>query len=261
VGLKYSILATEGAHDQAALCKLLRMFGLEIFKGNRKTLDTFWLDIVPQRKEDDSLYSHNHVHLPYFFTSQTHSVAVYQGRGSSLSQNISDIMTLYPSYARNIHALGIIVDADTKLPHEVAKMYTDKLSTFFPGISNIPGIITAPSISEKLPRTGIYVLPDNNKKGTLDSMLVECASHVYPDHKAGAEVFLSSLDLTHKSHWKPFDYEKAVIATIASVIHPGIANTLSIARDNWVCDQTINAVSSLAHLCKFISDLLELSLQ
>jgi hypothetical protein len=188
VTLKYAILATEGANDQAAISKVLRTFGLESFKGNKKNLDAFWLDIIPRRKDTDNLYDHEHMHMPRFFTSRTHSVAVYQGHGSELPQNLSD----------------------------------------------------------------------NKKTGTLDSILVECADCVYPEHKVGAEVFLDSVNSTHKGHWKPFDREKAVIATIVSVIHPGIANTLSIARDNWICDQTVSTITSVAAMYKFIGDLLDL---
>ncbi|SRR6266536_834378 len=260
--LKHAILATEGANDQAAISKVLRTFGLESFKGSKKNLDTFWLDIIPRRKDTDNLYDHEHMHMPRFFTSRTHSVAVYQGHGSELPQNLSDLMTLYPSYTYDIHALGIIVDADNYQPGVVVKKYVDKLQPFFPAISSTPGTIAINhTSSEGIPRIGVYVLPDNEKTGTLDSILVECADCVYPEHKVGAEVFLDSVNSTHKGHWKPFDREKAVIATIVSVIHPGIANTLSIARDNWICDQTVSTIVSVAAMYKFIGDLLDLPIR
>src|SRR5947209_4698914 len=56
----------------------------------------------------------------------------------------------------------------------------------------------------------------------------------------------------------PFDFEKALVATIVSVVQPGIANTLSIRRDQWISTRTIDALPQVANLSKFLKDLLEL---
>ena len=107
-------------------------------------------------------------------------------------------------------------------------------------------------------RTGIYILPDNKKPGVLDNVLVSCASVVYPDHKDGAEQFLNGLNTVHTSHWKPFDRQKAIVASIVSVLRPGMANTPSIAQDRWICEQTVKDVPEIAVLKQFIENLLEL---
>ena len=96
-------------------------------------------------------------------------------------------------------AFGLIVDADKKQPKEAAKEKAEGLKSGFPTISNEPGIITAGP-----PRTGIYVLPNNEDSGVLDSVLVECASTVYPDHKNAADNFLDSLDKDHTKHFSAF---------------------------------------------------------
>ena len=62
------------------------------------------------------------------------------------------------------------------------------------------------------------------------------------------------------SHWKPFDHQKAVVASIVSVLKPGMANTPSIAQDNWISEQTVNDVDDIAKLKQFIDNLLELPL-
>lgn len=252
MSLKYCILAAEGSHDQAVLCSLLRMHNMKSFTGDPGLLDTFWLKLVPKNTRGN-LYKK--LDVPYFFTSLTHSVAVYQGDGSKLAQNISDILSANKPYVQDIYALGIIVDADNNQPGDVAQNYVNKLRAFFPRIAAIPGTVSPGS-----PRTGIYVLPDNKKQGTLDSVFVNCANNVYPDHKAGATQFLDGLDAAHKSHWKPFDREKAIIASIVSVLQPGIASHLSLARskDKWVGEQTVNSVPELTSLQQFLTALLDL---
>ena len=249
------LLATEGAHDQAAICKFLQLYGLQSFRGERKLLDEFWLGLLKIEKKSESIYAHEDMHQPRFFTSQTHSIAVYQGGGSNLSQNLFDLLNDMRIDIQKIHAFGLIVDADNNSPNKIAKEYADKLRKFFPAISSLPGAIVT-----EVPRTGVFVLPDNSRQGTLDTFLVDCASVAYPDHKSGAAQFLGSLDDAHKSHWGPFDFEKAMVATIVSVVQPGIANTLSVRRDRWISTQTIGALPQVANLSNFLKELLELSL-
>lgn len=140
MSLKYSILATEGAHDQAVLCKILKLLGLRSFKGDLQYLDTFWLHLIPKgrkiTKNVENLYAHNEVHVPRFFTSQSHSVAVYQGAGKNLPQNLFDIMSTYQSYSSDIHALGIIIDADNRLPDIVVKEYSNNWMVLIKAIGN-----------------------------------------------------------------------------------------------------------------------------
>lgn len=260
MSLKYSILATEGTHDQAVLCRLLQLLGLKQFRGERQFLDEeqykFWGRLIPRSSDTMNIYERLDVQTPRIFVSQMHSIAIYQGGGSSLSQVLLDRMMGYRPYARDIHSLGLVVDADNEQPGKIAKGYADKLSILFPTISDKPGTITVGP-----PRTGIYVLPDNKRPGTLESILVDCAATIYPDHKLGAEYYLDNLDIAHKAHWKPFDREKAVVSTIVSVIQPGIASHLSLvrAKDKWICETTEQAVPEVARLKQFLVDLLELS--
>lgn len=43
-----------------------------------------------------------------------------------------------------------------------------------------------------------------------------------------------------------------------SVLQPGMSNTPSIAKDEWLCEQTVNGVTEVAALYRFLIDLLEL---
>lgn len=255
MSLKYVLLATEGVHDQAAIGKLLKLFDLkdfnEEFGGESQSLDPFWAGFIPTYPKRGKLYQR--MDMPSIFTSSTHSVAIYQGGGSDLAKNLLAIMTAYPQYAQDIHAFGLIVDADIKKPNKIAKGYAQDLRQFLPAISDVPGAITAGT-----PRTGIYVLPDNKQPGVLDTILVNCSSVVYPDHRVGAEQFLNGLKTSHKSHWRPFSFQKAVVASIVSVLKPGMANTSSIAQDEWISEQTVIDIAEVAMLKQFIENLLEL---
>lgn len=251
MSLKYCLLATEGPHDQAALARLLELAGFKTFAGAEKNLDPFWEGFIPKYPKGGNLYTR--MDMPSILTSPTHSVAIYCGEGTKLVRNLIAIATAHPRYAQEIHAFGLIVDADEKQPDIIAREKAKDLRGFFPTLPEIPG-----DVAMGPPRSGIYVLPDNKRPGVLDSILVECASIVYPDHKKGALQFLNDLDKIHTQGLNFAAKEKATVACIVSILRPGAANTPSIARDNWLSEQTINH-SDVASLHQFLKDLLELS--
>lgn len=252
VNVNYSILGVEGPHDQAFIGKLLIQYGLERFGGERDLLDSFWEKFIPVYPTRGKLYVR--LDMPSIFTSQKHSIAVYQGEGSNLCKNLKGRIKEHDPYIKDIHAFGLILDAEKETPQQKATYYVNELRELYPNLASEPGKIV---VGE--PRTGIYVLPDNKRQGTVDSILVDCATFIYPNHKAGAIRFLDGLNTAHKSHWRPFAREKAMVATIASVLKPGATNTSSISQNDWVCSKTVNEVAEVALLGKFLKDLLGLS--
>jgi hypothetical protein len=259
VSLRYALLATEGPHDQAVIGRLLELLGLKKFNGKLDALQPFWKNFIPGYPRNGNLYAR--LNMPSLFIPQQYSVAVYHDEGKdNLLENLMVAIASYESRAQDFYAFGLIVDADKKEPAKVAKAYISKLKEYadvlevnVPFISDVPG-----RINEGVPRTGIYVLPNNAKTGVLDNILLDCASIVYPEHKRGAEQFLDSLNTAHKSHWKPFDHQKAIVASVVSVLKPGMANTSSIAQDRWICEQTAISVAEVAMLKQFLQNLLEL---
>jgi hypothetical protein len=251
VSLKYCILGVEGPHDQAFIGKLLKQQRLREFDGQRSSVDSFWEKFIPTYPKNGKLY--DRLDMPSILFSSTHSVAIYQGEGSNLFRNLKGRIGEHDPYVKDIHAFGLVLDADTLTPQQKATEYVTELRELYPSLVGEPGKILAGR-----PRTGIYVLPDNRKQGTLDSILVDCATIIYPDHKVGAIQFLDSLANTHKTRWGPFDHEKAMVATIVSVLKPGASNTPSIAQDHWICQRTVNGVAEVALLGEFLKDLLEL---
>src|SRR5436309_2734246 len=103
--------------------------------------------------------------MPSIFSSSTHSVAIYQGEGSNLCKNLKGRIKEHDPYMKDIHAFGLVLDADTIPPQQKATRYANELRELYPSLVGEPGKIVAGK-----PRTGIYVLPDNKRKGTLESI-------------------------------------------------------------------------------------------
>ncbi|HET8911655.1 MAG TPA: DUF3226 domain-containing protein [Ktedonobacteraceae bacterium] len=256
MSLNYALVLTEGPHDQAFVGKLLGLCGLRDFGGKLVQLDPFWRPLIPIYPRRGDLYAR--LNMPSIYISATHSVAVYHVEGKdNVLEQVGALMASSPGYLNRLTAWGLIVDADLRRPEDVARIYADKLRFFFPALSGCPG-----AVDPGRPRTGIYVLPDNLSQGTLDSLLLECAAIIYPRHKQAVEQFLTSMaeHEDHPSLIPPSALEKALVASIVSILRPGSSNTTSIALDNWVCERSVQEVPGVARLKQFLEQLLEIPL-
>ncbi|MCM1983210.1 hypothetical protein QQ91_0010290 [Lyngbya confervoides BDU141951] len=107
---------------------------------------------------------------------------------------------------------------------------------------------------------GVYILPNNSDQGVLDTLLCACGEVAYPVYMERAKSYISqfSEEEVRQIGWKPFDKEKATVATIASILKPGKTNTVSIADNAWISTQTEQLVSSLQNLTIFLRKLLSI---
>jgi hypothetical protein len=256
--VKYAIIAVEGPHDQAFTGKVLKLLGLKDFgeelKGLESQLDPFWRKFIPVYPKKGNLYKR--LDMPSLLFNDTISVAIYAGEGSNLVTNLDDILFANSEYQTNLAAFGIVADCDKSTPDRIVEPYAKKFRSYFPNFPQCPGVVNTNS-----PRTGVYVLPDNASPGVLDTLLCECGQIAYPVYMEKASSYLNEFSESDiKSlKWKNFDREKALVATVVSVLKPGKTNTTSIADNNWVSKQTQQQVPALANFIEFLSQLLEVS--
>jgi hypothetical protein len=256
--VKYAIIGVEGPHDQAFTGKVLKLLGLKDFgeelKGLESQLDPFWRKFIPVYPKKGNLYKR--LDMPSLLFNDTISVAIYAGEGSNLVTNLDDILFANSEYQTNLAAFGIVADCDKSTPDRIAEPYAKKFRSYFPNFPDRPGVVNTNS-----PRTGVYVLPDNASPGVLDTLLCECGLIAYPAYMEKASSYLNEFSESDRKSlkWKNFDPEKALVATVVSVLKPGKTNTTSIADNNWVSEQTQQQVPALANFIEFLRQLLELS--
>jgi hypothetical protein len=121
-----------------------------------------------------------------------------------------------------------------------------------------------PGVSE--PRAGVYVLPNNEDHGTLETILLKCGEKVYPDLIAGARAWIEPLDpedntifVTAKERKylaKPAGKSKAVVAAVASVLRPGRSVQVSIQDNRWLSDNEALSTPEVAAFQAFVSSLI-----
>ncbi|MBC6452818.1 MAG: hypothetical protein GDA43_06075 [Hormoscilla sp. SP5CHS1] len=251
--MRYALIGVEGSHDQAFVGKVLKLLGCQSFDGNEANLDPFWINFVPSYPKQGNLYKR--LDMPSILFTESVSVAIYSGEGSKLVRNLKANFANYPEYRTDIAAFGIVADADRKSPEQVALDYYNGFSNLFPGFPDRAGVVDTGS-----PRTGIYLLPDNVSQGVLDTLLCNCGEVAYPMYVERANSYLAQFSSEERKSlkWKPFDREKALIATIVSVLKPGKTNTVSLADNNWVSESTNMQVPTLASFVDFLRELLEL---
>jgi hypothetical protein len=256
--VKYAIIGVEGPHDQAFTGKVLKLLGFKDFreelKGLKSDLDPFWRKFIPVYPKKGNLYTR--LNMPSILFNDTISVAIYAGEGSNLVTNLDDILFANSEYQTNLAAFGIVADCDKSTPDRIVEPYAKKFRSYFPNFPQCPGVVNTNS-----PRTGVYVLPDNASPGVLDTLLCECGQIAYPVYMEKASSYLNEFSESDiKSlKWKNFDREKALVATVVSVLKPGKTNTTSIADNNWVSKQTQQQIPALANFIEFLSQLLEVS--
>lgn len=256
--MKYAIIGVEGPHDQAFTGKVLKLLGFKDFreelKGLKSYLDPFWRKFIPVYPKQGNLYKR--LDMPSILFNDTISVAIYAGEGSNLVTNLDDILSANPEYQTNLVAFGIVADCDKSTPDRIVEPYANKFRSYFPNFPDLPGVVDTNS-----PRTGIYILPDNVSPGVLDSLLCICGEIAYPAYMEKASSYLDRFSESEMQSlkWKNFDREKALVATVVSVLKPGKGNTPSIADNNWVSKQTQQQVPALANFIDFLSQLLEVS--
>jgi hypothetical protein len=257
VSRKYVLIGVEGNHDQAFISKILcKLLGFSEFKGDESNLDSFWRKFIPTYPKGGNLYKR--LDMPTILYTETLSIALYAGEGSNLITNLNDKLSDI-DYS-TLLAFAIIADADDDTPNKVVEKYHHGFKEYFP---NFPTIVNqSGNVIEGLPRLGIYILPDNSQQGVLDTLICDCGDLVYPEYMQRAREYINKFSEEEKKkkplRWKPFDQEKAIIATVVSVLKPGKTNQTSISDNSWISSETETQIPAIQNLTKFFRNLLNL---
>ena len=253
--MNFGYLLVEGPHDAAFVGKLLRLAGFSRIQ-QRNRVATHWDPLIP------TTFPHNgdllkRMPVPTFYQSKLASIALHIAIGDG---NIAN--TLQESFASvpvaSISFVGIILDAESKVTPAARFQALKKLvSEHIADWPDAPGLVAAAP-----PRTGIYVLPDNQNHGTLEDLLLEAAAITWPEtrilarnHVTAATETLSGEDLAEMQ--KPAGPNKAIAASISNLLRPGKAIQVSIEDNDWLTPATLT-LPRIAALQTFLHQLIGL---
>lgn len=254
--MRHVYFVVEGPHDVEVIGHLVKRRGLERIK-KLDMLHEYWNPLVPRVFPIDGDLLRR-VPVPTFFASQDYSVAVQSAIGiDNIERTIEagfNALDVEPS------GLGVVLDADYDEP---ALVRWQRMVAKMPGrnAGHRPGTVSAGP-----PRTGVYILPDNNSPGTLEDLLLACASEAYPSLLSSARAWIDPLDpqdrlifrntVERADFGRPCGKSKAVAGSIASVLQPGKAIQVSIQDNFWLRDPRALALPIVLALQAFVDDVL-----
>ncbi len=161
---KYSYFVVEGPHDVAFVSRFLRIAGLSHIQ-KLSSLDPFWRDLVPREfpHEDDLL---KRMPVPWFYANSDYSVAIMSAIGDSrISENIEETFAVAEWGPGDLEGIGLILDADSEQePQERFNSLISEIERKIPDIY-LPDALG--TIHEGTPKSGIFIMPNNNDAGTL----------------------------------------------------------------------------------------------
>lgn len=256
--MEYGYIVVEGPQDVEFIARLLKSFQFSRIQAQSR-LDPFWGRLVPTSFpiNDDLL---RRVPVPLFLQNQTHSVAIHSAIGDTrLIDAVEETVVLIDQ--SQLGSIGLVLDADKAVvPSERFATIKEGLSQIGLPTPNNPGEVTHTS-----PRVGAFVLPDNQTQGTLEDILLECATIVYPSLLVGAQNYVDNIDMEHEAFtqgdkgdfYKPAGRRKAIVSCITSVLKPGRAMQVSIQDNRWL-DQAALTLPRITAILSFLQQLLNL---
>lgn len=233
---KYGYLVVEGPHDIELVYRLLSPFGFERVR-LESDLDPFWISLIP-RSFPHGGDLQKRVPVPLFLQNQnlTHSLAIQSAIGDSrLVPSVQETMTILDR--TEFTGVGVMLDADSNIDpvdrfEEIRNELRD-MGYAFPD--------RAGEVKYETPRLGGFVLPDNQNRGTLEDILIDCASHGYSNLLVSANAHVNAAlndgSLTRddlRDLRKPAGVKKAIVSSIASVLRPGKAVQVSLQDNGWL---------------------------
>lgn len=259
--MNYCYVITEGIHDREFLARLFKeSLGLSRIT-KHSFVSKFWDKLIPKTFPiDDDLLKRPPV--PLFIQNDQYSIALHNVGGISEIVNTLEESLMFIDQS-TLHSIGLILDADkTETPSQRFQDLTQELSSkkqldWIDFLSLKLGQVSKMGN----PRFGVFILPDNQNQGTLESILMKCAETKYPDLLKSATKYIEEVDQTKlttkdlKDFKKPSGKNKAIISTISSVLRPGKAIQNSIQDNQWINKESLQ-LPSMILIKQFIDDLI-----
>jgi len=194
----------------------------------------------------------------FFWKRDEHTVGVHPVGGDSRLIVAGAIAT--KQIIGSLFSLAFFIDADADTPGNRIQGLSQAILTKNPQpgfqFPQNPG-----GISAGPPRCGVFVFPDNQGQGAIESILEVCAIASYPDLFEKSMDYLQVIDRQQLSQVERTrlttgsNEKKARLSVIGSVLRPAAAIQNTIRDDRWVDAATLN-LPLISNVRVFLRDLL-----
>ena len=271
----YALILGEGIHDVAAVEKILKLWGYKV-KQRKRQLPAFAVKMIPNAypstdsgSDSDAVLNHTVTH-PSFYEKEGIYVAVANaGSIDKLGKALKSLIgTGQEEVLAGVRSIAFLADMDNddlgarkgRISGLVEDAFQDvdfiQTDSFSNGVIQVDG---------RFVTVRLYLFPDNERHGTLETVLLDGAKANYTDLYNKADMYITCVTQIKDADGKPkyemknYDGDKVKTGVIANVLKPGFANQASIraGNNNWF---TVNSLDTLpTH--KKLSDFLRTVLQ
>ncbi len=256
--MSYGYLVVEGPHEVEFIGKFLKRFGFRRII-RIEDLNPFWKKIVPTTFPYAGDLK-KRMPVPDFFHKDNYSIAIHSAEGvDQIVKTINGTLNNYDQFLEVVAGIGIIIDADHSNDSGRAKF--KKIKAELKGIMDLPQ--NPGEIIEQEIKAGFYIFPDNSSDGTLERILIDCATTNYNELYNGALEYINNVSVENlnkserKDFIKPSGKDKAVVGCIGNILRPGKAIQVSIQDNRWVDENTIG-IHEMSLFNEFLKNLFEL---
>lgn len=255
--MKCGYLLVEGYDDVELIGGILRNKNIKRVRDIKNLFDR-WRPIIPKSYPYKGDLT-KRIPAPAFFQNDDLSIAIHCSEGGPPNMAKTWRLTFIdnnPEIKELLIGIGIISDADNNITSTF-----NLIKTEFTGILQLPD--KCGEISSGVPKTGVFLFPDNLNNGTVEKILLKCAENTYPEILSRAQQYVLDVDknvtgFDKTSLNKPAGKEKATVGCISNILKPGKAVQVSIQDNDWVCSHTIKN-TELSKLNVFITELFQIT--
>lgn len=260
--MPYHLLVVEGAHDAAFFGQLLRQRQFEKTL-MRNQVDPYWDKLIPTQFPTDPKGKLDHVvKYPDIYESAVQgseaSVAILVANGDSrLIPEFQAALEILD--VTQLRSAAIVSDADdVGVPARVTQLLEGLAAISAEGIKNsLPGfpltLPAAPGVANGAPRIGIHIFPNNVDNGTLETILLDCATTSYSAYRRPAVDFVAQVDASQpagvqelRSLRRGAGRQKAAAGVLGNLLFPGYSLSVAVDRGSWLAPVTGNEVGLVA---------------
>lgn len=256
-----ALLIVEGSHDAEFVARLLSAAGYGRIT-NAGELPEDWRKLVPTTFPKMGRGINQPHEVPQFRRAATGELitTLIAGGESNLAAGFAATLD---ALGRIPAAVGFVLD-DDRQPDPNQRHATlvataqDLLGEMMPDFPAIPGAVNGGP-----PRSGVFVLPDNNSAGTLEDVLLEAGQVAYYRLLTQAEAFVAGVDQTELTHEdlresrKNAGPKKQRVTAVTAILKPTRALATSLQDNRWLTGDALQQ-PLVARFRTWLHDLLAL---
>lgn len=240
--MKYSVLACEGAHDQAALTWLAQIcVGWEAASDVPADIRGVFNPSPPGGPRTSPVHGRQR---PAYLAKGGHLLIVkeFGGKEGVLAQNTAKWLA-----ERKAAGVGVVVDADDD---GVDLRVQSFRTTYGPAFPHARDVKVGTVWGDK-PRLGFWVAPDNKSTGEMDDALVIAARRAKKGLLVAGEDFINSAQQQAPGDWLQ-KRSKALLGALYQVERPGASLASGLEAGTCWFQESITQIEPFRELVKFI---------